>query len=297
MKGFRYGGLECGGTKMVAAVCDAAGNVLDTESIPTLGPKETLAEISRFFRDRNIDALGVGAFGPVDLNRASATYGHILSTPKLAWQNVPLLQILQKELKIPVILDTDVNVALYAEVLSGNAKGAHHAAYITVGTGIGVGLWLEDRLYHGTLHSEGGHMRVARYPGDSFSGNCPFHKDCLEGMAAGPALLKRFRETRPEAIWDHSEALEMEAHYLAEAIANLTMLLSLEKVILGGGVCDTPGLIERVRDKTVEKLGGYLPRPDIRHMDTFIMKAALYPKQGIVGAALLGRDASGYSGQ
>ncbi len=292
MKGLRYGGLECGGTKMVMAVCDEKGTVLDKASIPTQGPEETLEHIVAYFKKHDVQTLGVGAFGPVDLNFSSPTFGNILNTPKLAWQNVPLLKTLKEGTGVPVVLDTDVNAALYGEVVLGNAKGIDHAAYITVGTGIGIGLWLNGRLYHGSLHSEGGHMRVARYPGDTFAGNCPFHKDCLEGLAAGPALLKRYNVEKPEEIWKQEGSMDLESHYIAEAITDLTMLLSLQRVILGGGVCDTPGLMDRIREKTAEKLGDYLPRPDKNQMDQFILPAALYPNQGIVGAAMLGRDFS-----
>ncbi len=293
MNGLRYGGLECGGTKMVMAVCDEKGMVLDKASIPTQGPEETLAQIVAYFTDWDVKSLGVGAFGPVDLNVSSPTFGNILNTPKLAWQNVPLLETLKEGIGVPVVLDTDVNAALYGEVVLGCAKGIDHAAYITVGTGIGIGLWLNGRSYHGLLHSEGGHMRVARYDGDRFEGNCPFHKDCLEGMAAGPALLKRYKVSKPEEIWMQEGALELESHYIAEAITNLTMLLSLQVVILGGGVCNTPGLLDRVREMVAEKLGKYLPRPDKDHMDAYILPAALNPDQGIVGAAMLGRDFAG----
>jgi fructokinase len=277
---------------MVMAVCDEKGTVLDKASIPTQGPEETLEHIVAYFKKHDVQTLGVGAFGPVDLNFSSPTFGNILNTPKLAWQNVPLLKTLKEGTGVPVVLDTDVNAALYGEVVLGNAKGIDHAAYITVGTGIGIGLWLNGRLYHGSLHSEGGHMRVARYPGDTFAGNCPFHKDCLEGLAAGPALLKRYNVEKPEEIWKQEGSMDLESHYIAEAITDLTMLLSLQRVILGGGVCDTPGLMDRIREKTAEKLGDYLPRPDKNQMDQFILPAALYPNQGIVGAAMLGRDFS-----
>lgn len=290
MMGSRFGGLECGGTKMVMAVCDEKGTVLDKTTIPTREPKETLSQIVAYFNEHNVQSLGVGAFGPIDLDASSPTFGNILNTPKLAWQNFPLLKMLQEGISVPVLLDTDVNASLYGEIVLGNARGIDHAAYITVGTGIGIGLWLNGRSYHGSMHSEGGHMRVARYAGDRFEGNCPFHKDCLEGMAAGPALLKRYNVSTPAEIWMQEGALELESHYIAEAIANLTMLLSLQVVILGGGVCDTPGLLERIRVKTAEKIGKYLPRPDQDHMETFILPAALDPDQGIIGAAMLGRD-------
>ena len=195
-----YGSLEAGGTKMICAVCEENGKIIEQVSIPTLSPEETIPKIIDYFKDKDIVALGVACFGPIDLHKDSKTYGYITSTPKLKWQNYPLIPTLQKALSIPMGFDTDVNGSLLGEISFGSSKGLENAIYITIGTGIGGGVISNGKLLHGMLHPELGHMLLVPHPKDSFAGNCPFHKNCFEGMASGPALEKRYGKKGIELV-------------------------------------------------------------------------------------------------
>ena len=189
----RIGALEAGGTKMVMTVSDENMRILGRETLSTRTPEETVPGILRFFRDQKIDALGICSFGPLDLNPLSATYGNITETPKLAWRHYPLLKTLREKLGVPTALDTDVNAAALCEALMGAAKGLNSCVYLTVGTGIGAGVMCNVRLVHGLMHPEWGHMLLAPHPEDPMpEGICPYHKGCLEGLASGPSLEKRW---------------------------------------------------------------------------------------------------------
>ena len=183
-----YGALEAGGTKMVCAVGNENGEILDRVSIPTRTPEETLPQIAEYFRVKSIAALGIGCFGPIDLDRTSPTYGYITTTPKLAWQNCDIVGYFRQELGVPVGFDTDVNGSMLGEATWGCAKGLDTAIYITIGTGVGVGVLAGGKLLHGMLHPEGGHILLTKHPDDRYAVKCPFHSNCLEGLAPGPAL-------------------------------------------------------------------------------------------------------------
>ena len=286
------GALEAGGTKMVLAVGDETGHIADKLSIPTTEPDETMAGILAFFQKHHIKALGVGCFGPLDLKESSPTYGYITSTPKLMWRNFPLVKTLAEGLRVPVSLDTDVNGAALAESTLGAARGLLSCLYVTVGTGIGGGLVIEGNLVHGLLHPEFGHMLLRPLPEDPAPGGfCPYHGGCLEGLACGPAMEKRWGVSAKELKPDHP-AWELEAKYLAQMCANAIVTFSPEKIILGGGVMQQPHLFPLIRKETLKLLGGYVQHSAILSgMEDYIVPPGLQTESGIQGAFLLARRA------
>lgn len=288
----RIGALEAGGTKMVMAVFNDDGSEIERITLPTETPEKTMPAMVGFFRDHAIDALGVGSFGPLDLNPASPTYGWITNTPKLAWQNYPLLTALLDGRDIPAAIDTDVNAALLAEVTSGAAQGCSNAIYITVGTGIGGGIYVNGQLVHGLLHPEVGHMLLKPRADDADQrGICPFHEGCLEGMASGPALAAKAGSDARNLPSDHP-ALFCEAHYLAQMCHNLIMIASPERIVLGGGVMNRKELLPIIRQETQRLLGGYIQAPALTEkINEYIVAPELYPDSGLIGAFLLGKNA------
>jgi fructokinase len=255
------GGIEAGGTKWVCAAGD------ELARFPTTTPEETLGRAIEFFAGRELEALGVGCFGPVDLAR-----GAIAATPKPGWQGVEVVAPLRAALGVPVAFDTDVNAAALAEHLHAEVDDL---LYVTVGTGIGGGAVVGGRLVHGLSHPELGHMRVPRLPGDTFAGSCPFHGDCLEGLASGSALQARSADADGE----------LEARYLALGLVNAIMALSPQRVVLGGGVMQTAGLLERVRGEVDRLVAGYVATPDI-------VPPSLGDRAGVLGAIELARRAA-----
>jgi fructokinase len=278
------GAIEAGGTKFVCGIGNEDGVITERVSIPTTTPEETLAEVAAFFKDKQVDALGVGSFGPVDLDESSSTYGFITSTPKPHWNNFDLVGELKKHFSVPIGFDTDVNAAALGESLWGAAKGLDSCLYMTVGTGIGVGALVEGKLVHGLTHPEMGHIMVRRHEDETFPGRCPFHGDCLEGLAAGPAIEDRWGKKGHE-LEGSPEVWEMEAHYLAQAIANYILILSPKKVIVGGGVMKQTQLFPLVREKVKEILGGYVQSEQIlEKMDEYIVPPGLGDNAGLAGA-------------
>lgn len=288
----KIGALEAGGTKMVLAIYDENGTELERLTLPTETPEVTMPKMIAFFREHEIDALGVGSFGPLDLNPASPTYGYITSTPKLAWKDYPLLEKLLDGRDIPAGIDTDVNAAIIAEVEQGAARGCENAVYITIGTGIGGGVYANGKTVHGLLHPEVGHALLKPHPDDpNPRGVCPYHESCLEGLAAGPAIGARVQGDAKDLPDDHP-TFAIEAYYLAQMCVNLIMTLSPERIILGGGVMQRASLLKQVREETVRLLGGYVQSPAItEHIDQYIVAPALFPVSGLVGSYLIGRKA------
>lgn len=286
----RLGALEAGGTKMVCAIGDEAGHILDRMTIPTLTPEETLPVMTDYFRDKEIDALGIGCFGPIDPNPASPSYGRILKTPKLAWRGLDIVGAFAAALKVPVGFDTDVNGSLLGEVTFGSSKGVRNAVYYTIGTGIGAGMMVEGHLLHGMQHAEAGHILMRPVRGDDFAGCCPSHGNCLEGMASGPAIEKRFGKSGKE-LADRDEVWELESDYLAQAMMSTILMLSPEVIILGGGVMSQARLFPMIRKKTLALLNGYIDTPALRDMDSYIVPASLDGDQGIMGCLKLASDA------
>lgn len=288
----KIGALEAGGTKMVLAVYEEDGTELERLTLPTETPEMTMPPMIAFFRRHGIDALGVGSFGPLDLNPASPTYGFITSTPKLAWKNYPLLKNLLDGRSIPAGIDTDVNAAIIAEAQLGAARGCQNAVYVTIGTGIGGGVYANGQTVHGLLHPEVGHTLLRPHPLDpNPRGVCPYHESCLEGLAAGPAIGARVGGDAKNLPDDHP-TFEIEAFYLAQMCVNLITTLSPERIILGGGVMQRSRLFAQVREQTVRLLNGYIQAPAItEHIDEYIVAPQLFPVSGLVGSYLIGKKA------
>lgn len=284
-----YGALEAGGTKMVCAIGTEDGKIIEQTSIPTVSPEETIPKIIEWFRDKEISALGIAAFGPIDLNRNSETYGSFTTTPKLKWANYNIVKAMKDALSVPVGFDTDVNGSLLGEITYGQAKGLTDAVYITIGTGIGGGVMSNGKLVHGMLHPELGHMKMVAFPGDSYKGHCPYHGTCLEGMAAGPAIEERWGKKGIE-LKDEEKVWEMEAYYIAQALTNIILVMSPQMIILGGGVMHQTQLFPLIRKKTKEMLNDYIKTPEIADIDRYIVPASLNDDQGIMGCIKLAMD-------
>ena len=282
------GALEAGGTKMVLAIGNENGEILDRVSIPTETPVITVPKIIAYFKNKNIEALGIGSFGPVDLDKESKTFGYITSTPKLAWANYDIVGEIKKELQVPVGFDTDVNAAALGEATWGSIKGLSSGIYITVGTGIGVGVYMNGSLLHGMLHPEAGHVLLSKHPSDTFEGVCPYHPNCMEGLASGPSIEKRWKE-KAVALADRKEVWELEAYYLAQGIANYILTLSPHKIVLGGGVMHQEQLFPLIRSQVVKLLNGYVKTAQIADIDNYIVPASLNDNQGIMGCIQLAK--------
>lgn len=287
------GALEAGGTKMVCSIGNVSGGVLQRASFPTGTPEETIPQLVDFFRKFDIKALGIGSFGPLDLNPASETYGYITLTPKTGWQNYPLMPELQRQLGVPAGIDTDVNAAALAEYRLGAGQNYGSLLYVTVGTGVGGGFIVDGKPVHGLVHPEVGHMMVSVQEGDVMpDGICPFHRHCIEGMACGPAIEKRWGLSSKLMTDDHP-AWELEATYLAQLCYNATLMFSPELIILGGGVMQRTHLFPMIRKKTLEMLGGYVGSSRITEagIDGYIVPPKLGQNAGVTGALLLGAQA------
>lgn len=286
-----YGALEAGGTKMVCAIGDENGNILERVSIPTRTPAETMPEMIGFFRRYDIAALGIGCFGPIDLDKHSPTYGCITTTPKLSWANYPIVAEFGQALGVPVGFDTDVNAAALGEATWGCTKDVENSIYVTIGTGVGVGVIVGGKPYHGMIHPEGGHILLQRHPDDPMTDSaCPYHRNCMEGLAAGPALEKRWGAIGPE-LTARPEVWELEAWYIGQAVTNYIMLLSPQRIILGGGVMHQPGLLEMVRREVARQVNGYIRGKGMEDLDNYIVGISLNDNQGAMGAVKLAMDA------
>lgn len=287
------GAIEAGGTKMVLATGYADGAIVERASIPTEEPARTVPAMIDWFASKRIAALGIAAFGPTAVNPKSPEYGHILQTPKLAWRGYDFLGEMQRGLAVPCGYDTDVNGACLGEVMYGAGKGLDNVVYITVGTGIGAGVYVGGQLLHGMLHPEAGHITLARVPGDEdFACHCPSHDSCFEGLAAGPAVVARYGVERASEMADDEGFLELESTYIAQGIATYIYTLSPQRIVLGGGVPDhAPKLMPRIRAKVLEQINGYLATPELADIDTYIVPPACDGNQGVLGAIALGARA------
>lgn len=285
----KLGALEAGGTKMVCAIGDEHGNITDRISIPTVTPDVTMPNLMHYFKDNQVEALGIGCFGPIDLNRNSTTYGYITTTPKIAWQNYNILGAMKDNLGVPVGFDTDVNASALGEATWGSTQGLENSMYITVGTGVGAGVISNGKLLHGMLHPEAGHILLRRHAKDSFAGRCPYHKTCLEGMASGPAIEERWG-AKAVSLANQWEVWELEAYYIGQALANYILILSPQRIVLGGGVMHQEHLLPLVREEVTRQLAGYICTVELADIDSYIVLPALNDNQGILGALKLGLD-------
>lgn len=284
------GALEAGGTKMVCAVGNEKGEIFEQVSIPTQTPEITVPKMISYFKEKKIDALGIGCFGPIDPDKRSETYGYITSTPKLAWADYNIVGAFEEALGCPVGFDTDVNGSVLGEVTFGQAKGKNCVIYITIGTGVGAGIYIEGKLLHGMLHPEAGHVLIQRRKDDTYEGKCPYHKTCLEGMAAGPAIKERWGKDA-YLLKDKKEVWDLEAYYIAQALTNYILTLSPELIILGGGVMHQEQLFVLIRGYVEEMLNGYIKTEELKDLEHYIVPASLKDNQGIMGCLELGRRA------
>jgi fructokinase len=285
-----YGGLEAGGSKCVCAVGTGPDHVRAVTRFATTTPAETVARVVAFFapyRDA-MTALGVASFGPLDARLASPFFGHITSTPKPGWAHTDLAGALHQALDLPVAFDTDVNAAALGEHRWGMAQGLDTFIYLTIGTGIGGGAMINGQLLHGLLHPEMGHIRIPHdWQTDPFPGQCPFHGDCLEGLAAGPALEARWGQPASTFPLDHP-AWTLETHYLSLGLATFICTLAPQRIIMGGGVMQQTHLFPRLRREVQQLLNDYVQTPALRqHIDEYIVPPALGDQSGVLGAIAL----------
>ncbi len=287
-----YGSVEAGGTKFVCIIASSPQDIRAQARFPTTSPAETLGRTVAFFKqhaqEAPLSAIGVGSFGPVDLNPDSPTYGHITTTPKPGWANTDVVGILRQELGLPVAFDTDVNAAALGEYRWGAAQNLDSIIYLTIGTGIGGGGIFNGRPLHGLVHPEMGHIRIPHdWQADLFPGVCPYHGDCFEGLAAGPALQQRWGRRAETLPADHP-AWALEAHYIALALTNLIVSLSPRRIILGGGVMQRQELFPLIRRRVQQLLNGYVQSPQIvDRIDQYIVPPALGGQAGVLGGIAL----------
>ncbi|WP_078378752.1 ROK family protein [Sutcliffiella halmapala] len=282
------GAIEAGGTKFVCAVGDESGKIIEKIQIPTTTPKETMSLVKEFFIKFPIKAIGVGSFGPIEVNEESAKYGYITSTPKPGWSDFPIVQELKAAFNVPVGFNTDVNAAALGETTFGAAKGLDSCLYITVGTGIGAGAIVQGNLLQGLSHPEMGHILVRRHPNDTYAGKCPYHHDCLEGLASGPAIEARWG-AKGDQLVDRVEVWDLEGYYLAQALMQYILILSPQKIILGGGVMKQKQVFTAINKYLPELLNKYVTLPELTN---YIVSPKLGDNAGITGALMLALGAS-----
>ena len=292
-----YGGIEAGGTKFVCAVGTGPDDIRDEIRFPTTAPDETLAQAVDFFRrhaqQEPLAAVGVACFGPVDPNPASPTFGYVTTTPKPYWAHTDVVGRLRGALDIPVGFDTDVNGAALGEHRWGAAQGLDTFVYLTIGTGLGGGGMVNGQMLHGLMHAEMGHTRIPHdWERDPYGGNCPYHGDCWEGLACGPAIEARWQTSGRDLAPDHP-AWALEAHYLALGVTNITLMLSPQRIIMGGGVMDQEQIFPMLRKNVQALLNGYVQKAEIlEHIDDFIVPPGLGNRAGVLGAIALAMNAA-----
>lgn len=296
-----YGAIEAGGTKFVCAVGnhpDDLKNETNQTEFETTTPVETIGQAIAFFNEQEqrygkpLSAIGIGSFGPIDLNHDSDTYGYITATPKPYWSNTDFVGMIKRDFDIPIGFDTDVNAAALGEHVWGAAQGLSDFIYLTIGTGIGGGGMINGKLMHGLIHPEMGHIFIPRAPTDDYEGKCPFHQyRCLEGLACGPAISRRWNVESATLLEATHEAWDLEAHYLALGLVNYICTLSPQRIIMGGGVMAQPQLLPLIHDKVKAMLNDYIQAAeivdDIQH---YIVLPGLSNRSGVIGALELARQ-------
>jgi fructokinase len=291
-----YGVVETGGTKMVCAIVAGPDDIRDEVRFPTTTPEENIPQIIAFLAKHHaktpLTSVGIGSFGPIVLDRSLPNYGSVAPTTKPFWSNAPVVAPINAALGIPVGFDLDVTAAALGELTWGAGKDLQHVVYYTVGTGIGAGIIAHGQPLPCMMHPEAGHQRLSRNPQDTFPGNCSFHSDCLEGLAAGPAIEKRWGTKAHLLPADHI-AWEFEADYLAQAIMNTVLFVSPQRIILGGGVMEQLHLFPMIRRNVLARLNGYISSTAIvDHIDEYIVPPALGNRAGMLGALVLAMRAA-----
>jgi fructokinase len=287
-----FGGIEAGGTKFVCAVASDPPDIINEVRFSTTAPAETLGKVSEFFlpyvKTNQIKGIGLGSFGPVDVDVNSPTFGFITSTPKPNWQNTNILGLLHDQLEVPIVFDMDVNTAALGEFKWGASKGIDSSLYLTIGTGIGGGYIKDGKPLKGLMALEMGHIRIPHdLKLDPFRGNCPYHEDCFEGLASGPAIQARFGQ-RAETLSDDNSFWEIEGDYIAHALANYIFTLSPRMMVLGGGVMQKPFLFAGIRQKVHKILNGYINNEILlNNIDKYIVPPGLENRAGVLGAVAL----------
>jgi len=291
-----YGGIEGGGTKFNCAIGNSPDNLIAEARFPTTTPDETLRNVVEFFAPymNQLQGIGLGSFGPFDVDPASPTFGYITTTPKPHWGNTHVLGLLKEKINLPIAVDMDVVVAGLGEAKWGASKNDSHSLYLTIGTGIGGGYIVNGQPLHGLTSLEMGHIRLSHDVSlDPFQGACPYHGDCFEGLAAGPALEKRFGQ-RGETLPDDHPFWELEANYIAQALVNYILSLAPQRIIIGGGVMQKDFMFPSVRRKTQELLNGYIKHEMIlSRIDEYIVPPALGGRSGVLGALALAMSVYG----
>lgn len=279
-----YGTIEAGGTKFVCALGNERFEVVKRESFPTTTPEETMERVYQFFDGTNLTAMGVGSFGPIDINPASPTYGYITHTPKTKWKHYNLLEAVKSRYQVPTGWTTDVNLSALGESYNGAGQGKRSILYLTVGTGIGGGAVVDGRILEGFGHPEMGHITVPKHPDDrEFAGICPYHGDCLEGLSSGPTIDARLQKKGVELPEDHP-IWDVFAHYLAHGVLNYTMMLRPERIILGGGVMKSPLLLSKVQKLFTRLVNDYVELPD---PESYLVRPAHGDNAAVIGGFVL----------
>jgi len=284
----KLGAIEAGGTKFVCAVSDGSLNNIERTQFDTKTPEQTLKEVFKFFDRFELDAIGIGSFGPIDVISTSETYGYIISTPKPGWGNFDFLGAIKAKYAVPVYWTTDVNASGYGEYRLGKAEDVSSCLYLTVGTGVGGGIVYEDEPLIGRNHLEMGHIIVRKHEDDDYEGHCPYHKDCLEGLICGPAIEARFNGKKAKDIESDNQVWDYVAYYLAQALRSLGLTLMPDRIIIGGGVMKQSQLMSMVRSYFHKLWADYLPLPDL---EDYIVSPKLEDDAGIIGCILLAEKA------
>jgi fructokinase len=281
------GAVEAGGTKFVCAIGDESGSIHAEARFPTLAPEATLATVCDFLKSGAVpvSAIGVACFGPVILDKRSPNYGFIGTTPKAGWSHVDMVGRLSRAFSCPVGFDTDVNAAALAEQRWGAARGTENAVYLTIGTGIGGGVLIDGIPVHGLMHPEIGHIHPRRHALDGqFAGVCPFHGDCLEGLASGPAIVARTGKQLQDLDPSHVQ-WQIQADYLGQLCAQLVLTVSPQRIIMGGGVMGQERIFPLLRARMLHWLGGYIDRSELRvDVDRYVVPPGLGARAGVLGA-------------
>jgi fructokinase len=289
-----YGGIEAGGTKFVCAIGSGPEDLQNEVRFETTSPQETINRTLEYFKEQYLKqkllAIGIGSFGPIELNRESSNYGFVKSTPKPGWSNINICGLIEEELKIPIGFNTDVNAAALGEYEWGAGRGLNNFIYLTIGTGIGGGVMINGRLLHGLQHPEMGHIFIPQdIKSDPYEGNCPFHKNCFEGLASGPAMKNRWGKS-PEDLNEDHKAWDLEVQYISLALTNYICTLTPERIIIGGGIMEQKKLLPLIHTTVKKMLNNYIQLEEITdNIEKYIVLPSLGNKAGILGAIALAK--------